>query len=144
MTHLETVKRIHSSRPYSASLLGSSALADTVEWWAAGARDRLPWAGTWRGREGIEDFFKTLDAFMDYERFETQEYVADGVAVVCFIAAAGRAIPTGRSFESQIVRVYTFAEGKIVLIRNFYDTAAYERALSDSRIGTGSRHESEG
>lgn len=74
-------------------------------------------------------FFETLNALMDYQRFEAEEYVAQDNTVVAIIAAAGRAIPTDRAFESHIVRLYTFATDKIVRVRNFYDTAAYERAL---------------
>ncbi len=129
MTNLEIVKQLHSSRPYSQNLLRSPALADTAEWWAAGSRDRLPWAGTWRGRDGIAQFFEALSRVMDYERFEAEEYITEAGIVVAIIAAGGRAIATGRSFESHIVRVYTFENGKIVRIRNYYDTAAYERAL---------------
>lgn len=129
VSNLDVVRRIHATSPYSKSLLGSGVLAEDVEWWAAGSRERLPWAGSWRGRDGIVRFFEALNAVMDYERFETEEYVADGGAVVTIISASGHAIPTGRPFESHIVRVYSFAQGKIVRIRNYYDTAAYERAL---------------
>lgn len=129
MTSLDVVKQVHSSVPYSQSLLRSPALAETVEWWAAGSPDRLPWAGVWHGRAGIARFFERLNAVMDYERFDTEQYVAQDDAVVAIIAAAGRAVPAGRAFESHIIRVYTFAGGEIVRIRNFYDTAAYERAL---------------
>ena len=130
MSNLDVVKQIHSVRPYSQSLLRSNALADNAEWWAAGSRDRLPWAGTWHGRDGIAGFFEALNSAMDYDKFAAEEYVADGSAVVAIIAASGRAIPTNRPFESHIVRVYSFDGGKIVRIRNFYDTAAYERALA--------------
>lgn len=130
MTNLEVVKQLHSSRPYSQNLLRSPALADSAEWWAAGSRDRLPWAGTWRGRDGIAQFFEALNRVMDYDRFETEEYITEGGTVVAIIAAGGRAIATGRPFESHIVRVYTFEHGKIVRIRNYYDTAAYEHALA--------------
>jgi hypothetical protein len=35
------------------------------------------------------------------------------------------------ALESHIVRGYSFRGGKIVRVRNFYDTAAYERSLGD-------------
>jgi len=73
-------------------------LADDVEWSAAGDRERLPWAGTWRGKAGVTEFFRILNSEMKYEKFEA-------------------------------VREYQFRAGRIVRVRNFYDTAAYERAL---------------
>jgi ketosteroid isomerase-like protein len=67
---------------------------------------------------------------MDYEKFDVEELISDGDHVVAIITAAGRAIRAGRPFVSHIVRVYAFRGGKIVRVRNFYDTAAYERALA--------------
>ena len=130
MSNLAVVKQLHASTPYGQNLLHSPALADGAEWWAAGSRDRLPWAGSWRGRDGIAQFFAVLNRLMDYERFDAEEYIADGNSVAAIVAAAGHAIATGKPFESHIVRVYTFRDGKIVRVRNFYDTAAYERALA--------------
>ena len=59
MSPLDVVKRLHSSPAYVPDLLGSADVADGVEWWAAGAPERLPWAGTWRGRDGMIKFFET-------------------------------------------------------------------------------------
>jgi ketosteroid isomerase-like protein len=126
----KVVERFHQARPYSCALLASPALADNVEWWAAGSRDRLPWAGSWRGKIGVEEFFRVLNAEMDYERFDAEELISDGDHVIAIVSAAGHAIRTGRPFESHIVREYTFRNGKMVRVRNFYDTAAYERALA--------------
>lgn len=125
----DIVEQLHKARPYSQALLASPALAEDVEWWAAGMREHLPWAGTWRGRTGVEEFFRILNAEMDYEKFEAEELISDGDHVIAIVSASGRAIRTGRPFESHIVREYTFRNGKIVRVRNFYDTAAYERAL---------------
>ena len=50
------IEQLHQARPYSRALLASPAIAENVEWWAAGSRDRLPWAGTWRGKSGVEEF----------------------------------------------------------------------------------------
>lgn len=51
------------------------------------------------------------------------------LVVIAIVLAAGRSIRTGRTFESHIVREYSFRGGRIVRVRNFYDTAAYERSL---------------
>jgi hypothetical protein len=125
----EVVEQLHRAKPYSAAFLGSPALDTNAEWWAAGSRERLPWAGTWRGKAGIEEFFNVLGREMDYERFEAEELIAEGNIVIAVVVAAGRSIRTGRPFESHIVREYSFRGGKIVRVRNFYDTAAYERSL---------------
>jgi len=123
------VKQLHAAKAYSKNLLASGLLAPDVEWWAAGPRDRLPWAGTWRGRDGVARFFEALNSVMEYERFEGEQYLSGGEEVAAIVQAAGHAKPTGRPFESAIVRVYTFSGGRIVRVRNYYDTAAYVDAL---------------
>src|SRR2546426_424994 len=125
----EVVEQLHRARPYSEALLASPALDPNAEWWAAGSRERLPWAGTWRGKAGIEEFFGVLNREMDYQRFEAEELIAEGDIIIAVVHAAGRSIRTGRAFESHIVREYSFRGGRIVRVRNFYDTAAYERSL---------------
>jgi ketosteroid isomerase-like protein len=126
----EIVEKLHQASPYSRALLTSPALSEDVEWWAAGSRERLPWAGVWRGKAGVQEFFRILNSEMDYEKFEAQELIAAGDRVIAIVSAGGHAIRTGRPFESHIVREYRFSDGKIVGVRNFYDTAAYERALA--------------
>ena len=42
-----------------------------------------------------------------------------------------RAKSTGQAFKSDIVRIYTMKDGRIVKVRNYYDTAAYVAALRE-------------
>jgi ketosteroid isomerase-like protein len=72
---------------------------------------------------------EVLDEHMEYERFEPLEFLADGDTVIEIVFAAGRARATGRSFQSEVVRIWTFRDGKAVRVRSFYDTDAYSRAL---------------
>jgi uncharacterized protein len=66
---------------------------------------------------------------MEYERFEPLEFFADGDTVIEIVSAGGHARATGRSFQSEVVRIWTFREGKAVRVRSFYDTRAYQRAF---------------
>lgn len=124
------IEELHRQPSYTKALLALPALADDVEWWAAGSRDRLPWAGTWRGKAAVQDFFRVLAREMKYEKFEAEELVAEGDRVIAIVSASGHAVRSGRPFESHVIREYQFRDGRIVRVRNFYDTAAYERALA--------------
>jgi uncharacterized protein len=104
-------------------------LARDVEWFVLGSTELLPWAGVFRGRDGVAEWMQRLDAHMEYERFEPIEFFADGDTVIEVVAAGGRVRATGRSFESEVVRIWTFRGAKVVRVRSFYDTGAYERAL---------------
>jgi ketosteroid isomerase-like protein len=136
MSEQENVRRVQSLYGHTDTegyFLGRAALwdllADDVEWWAAGPPDRLPWAGTVRGHEGVRGWMAVLNERMEYTQFDPLEYVAQGDTVVEVVMASGRAISTGRSFASEIVRIWTFRDGKAVKVRSYYDTAAYVVAL---------------
>lgn len=125
---LELVRRL---RPHGDQPL-LPALADEIEWWAAGDPAVLPWAGTHRGRAAVEAWFERLNAVMDYRRFEATAFIADGDEVVVVHQAGGVARATGRPFESEIVRIWTVRRGKVVRVRSYYDTHAYVVSLADS------------
>ena len=130
--HVLLLKEIHAARVYSRALLESGALADDVEWWAAGPAELLPWAGTVRGPAALAEWFARLGAAMAYEHFEATEYIAQQDQVAVVIRARGHARESGRPFASEIVRIYSFRAGKIARVRNYYDTASYVAALHGS------------
>jgi len=127
---LAAVEALHARE---GGLLARSSLfdlvADDVEWYVLGSPDELPWAGTFRGSDGVRRWMEVLDEHMEYERFEPIEFFADGDTVIEIVVAAGRARATGRSFQSEVVRIWTFRDEKAVRVRSFYDTDAYARAF---------------
>ena len=104
------------------------ALADDVEWSAPGPPE-VPYAGTYRGREGVARFLATLDAALEYERWEPQEFVAQGDTVVVVGEERWRAKPTGKVADNPWVIVVTLRDGKVVRSRNYEDTAAVQTAF---------------
>ena len=104
-------------------------LDEKVEWEALGPTHLFPWAGTHRGHEGVRRWFELLNGAMAYERFELLELYADGDTVIEVIAAAGNARATGADFASEVVRVWTFRDGKAIRVRSYYDTHSYAAAL---------------
>jgi ketosteroid isomerase-like protein len=89
----------------------------------------------WRGLAGLEAFQSALDRTMRYDRVELREYMVSANEVGAVFFGEGMARATGRPFRSEILRLYTFdpAGGRIVRVRNFYDTHAYVAAV----LGTG-------
>jgi ketosteroid isomerase-like protein len=127
--HLSVIRSIHEGRGIIQRARESGILGDGVEWWVAGPPDVLPFAGTWRGIAGIVEFERRLDASMRYDRVELIRYLVSGDDVAAIFRGAGVAKTTGRPFEREIVRLYTFRDGKVVRVRNYYDTAAYVAAV---------------
>lgn len=132
---LEQLKAIHAAPVYSEALKASGLLADDIEWWVMGDPEVFPWAGTWRGIDGVKEFFARLNAEMRYDRFKLEDYVADADHVVAIISAGGTARKSGRRFDSGIVRIYTLRNGLIVRVTNYYDTHAYAQALRAAEPG---------
>jgi ketosteroid isomerase-like protein len=104
-------------------------LADDVEWHATGPLELFPWGGTHHGHDGVRRWFATLNDTMAYSKFELRELYEDGDTVVEVIVAAGEARATGEPFASEVVRIWSFRDGKAIRVRSYYDTYAYARAL---------------
>jgi uncharacterized protein len=134
---LAIVRWIHEGSGIIQRFRDSGALADSVEWIVPGPPDVLPFAGTWRGLAGIAQFQRQLDATMRYDRVELREYLASANSVAAVFLGEGVARATGHPFRSEIVRLYTFdpATGRIVRVRNFYDTGAYIAAVRGEAAG---------
>ncbi|HYU49908.1 MAG TPA: nuclear transport factor 2 family protein [Candidatus Limnocylindria bacterium] len=112
-------------------------LAEDVEWWVAGPPDAFAWAGTFHGHDGVRRWADALNAAMDYTRFELLEIFGAGDTVVEIIGAGGTAHATGRPFESEVVRIWTFRGRSAVRVRSFYDTSAYAEALAGEKRDSG-------
>jgi len=69
---------------YAAFLRGDiatvlNALTDDVEWdGVKGTEGTLPQAGLRRGKAEVARFFQQVDSTTQFERFEPQEYIAQG------------------------------------------------------------------
>jgi ketosteroid isomerase-like protein len=127
----EAVRQLHD--PDESGRLRRNPLFDLldeeVEWQALGPTDLFPWAGTHYGHDGVRRWFELLNAAMDYERFELLELYCDDETVVEVIAAAGKARASEATFASEVVRVWTFHDGKAIRVRSYYDTHGYAAAL---------------
>ena len=104
-------------------------LTDDVEWTEQGP-SVIPFAGTFRGREGIAEFFTLLDETLEFEQFEPRKFVGQGDTVVVVGYERGLVKPTGRTFEHEWAHVYTLRDGKIATGLFLEDTAALVDALS--------------
>lgn len=112
---------------------GAQTLAEDVEWWVAGSPELLPFSGTVRGPDAVVEWHKVLRALFHYG--DDQEVVSlsgdDEVALLLFRATV-TALPTGRSFASEIARVFFVRDGRIERVRSYFDTHAYVTALGAS------------
>lgn len=126
--NLAIVTRLHSrERPMRDMLL--EVATEDFEWWIPGDPTLLPWAGTWRGREGLIRQTELLHAGLAYTEFELLQIFADADDDVVISRAGGHAKATGRSFSLETARVFTLRDGKVRRVRTYSDTGVYLAAL---------------
>ena len=104
-------------------------LAEDVEWRVYGPEGLIPYAGVYRGHEGVKCFFDRLAEAVAIEAFDPREYVVQCDQVVAIGCEKGRAKPTGREFKNDWVHVFGFRNGKVAQFREFGDTAALVAAF---------------
>ncbi len=129
--NLAVAKRLEAEDFGSQRFL--DGLSEDVEWWVAGSPSILPWAGIFKGRANVANWVKILQHNLNYQKWES-DWLVKGDTVVEFVRAAGVAKATGRPYESDIVRVWTVRDGKVVKVRSFYDTAAYAIAIDALKL----------
>ena len=94
------------------------------------AEERLPYGGTWLGRERIGEFLEAHDAAEEIVVFEPMQMAADGDTVFVLGQFVGKAKPMATTWSTRFVHVLTFRDGLLKRWEAFFDTAAAIAARS--------------
>ncbi len=99
---------------------------DKIDWQFHGGT-RVPYSGRFGNRD-IPGWFAAVAAHEDVQAFEPREFIAAGehVTVIGWERCAVR--PSGRTFESPWVHVFTVKGGKVTRFWGMYDTEASSTA----------------
>lgn len=103
------------------------AFAEDVEW-ELPEMENVPFAGKWRGHEGVRQFFSKVFEVQDVVRFEPEEYIAQGDKVVALGHFIMRIKATAIEFGSKWAQVWTVKDGKVLRFYEYVDTAVVSRA----------------
>ncbi|WP_123465110.1 MULTISPECIES: nuclear transport factor 2 family protein [unclassified Streptomyces] len=91
----------------------------------------LPYGGTWRGHDGMTDFFLRMAQVWESFDMVEQEFLATGETAVVLTQVRARARATGRELSFPILQTVTVEDGRITEVRPFYwDTAAVADACT--------------
>jgi uncharacterized protein len=111
------------------TLLG--LMTDDVDWHAViGTAAHVPFSGPRTGKAAVAEFFKQVAASEDFQQFEPREFVAQGDKVVALGHYRAVTKPTGRTFDSDFVMVFTLRGGKVAAFREFTDSAGINAAFA--------------
>lgn len=104
-------------------------VTDDVEWISAGSSE-IPYAGRFRGRDRVREFFTTLAANVDFQTFEPREFIAQGDTVVVLGHEVARAKSTTRQMSGEWAMVFRMRDGKIARFQEYSDTENAAAAFS--------------
>ena len=95
-----------------------------------GASDKVPTAGRRSGKPAVAAFFKTLSESISFSTFEPRDFIAQGDKVVAVGHYVGKAISTGRTFESDWAMIFTFKNGGVVDFKEFTNATQLNAAFA--------------
>lgn len=96
---------------------------ENIEWTSPGPED-LPTSGTRRGAAAVRDFFGSVGALFQFERFEPREFIAQGDRVIVLGEDRARLKATGNVIDGEWAHSFTLRNGKIVNFKEYLDTSA--------------------
>jgi ketosteroid isomerase-like protein len=95
------------------------ALAERVEW---DVTSILPQGGSWRGRDGVQEFFDLLGSQWADLALEIEQLLSDGDHVVAIGRAAGRLREHGDAAAGYLfAHVFTLTDGAVTRFREWAD-----------------------
>jgi len=105
-------------------------LDDNCTWVTPGPKDKLPWAGTFKGKQEIANFFGRVAENLEFSEFASREMIEQGDTVVALGTLTARAKKTGKTMKNEWAHVFKFRQGKVVYFQEYIDTAADVLAMS--------------
>jgi len=131
MSEQEDLQIVH--RIYDAFSSGDLAailnlMADDVDWLFFGSA-KIPWAGSRRGRSGVEQFFKAAADTFEVEAFQPDEFLIAGGTIVVLGHERMTVRATGRVVAANWAHIWQLRQSRVVRFREYSDTAAWEAGL---------------
>ena len=91
-SNLETTKKAYELfKQGDISALVKDIVDDTCTWISPGPQDKLPWAGSFKGRQEIADFFARVAQNLDFAEFAPREMIEQRDTVVVIGTSSARA-----------------------------------------------------
>ena len=124
-SNLETTKKGYELfKQGDISTLVKDIVDDTCKWISPGPQDKLPWAGNFKGKQEIADFFARVAQNLDFTEFVPREMIEQGDTVVVIGTSSVRAKRTGKTIKEDWVHIFKYNQGRMVFFQEYTDTAA--------------------
>jgi ketosteroid isomerase-like protein len=109
---------------------GLALLSPDVVWIYHGPTDRIPFAGVFRGIEGVEQFFARVAETIEVKEMAVASLHDAGDFIVGRGVEHSRSLATGKEYRVNWLHVYRVENGLVTSFEEFLDTAAVAEALA--------------
>lgn len=109
-------------------------ITDDVDWINEGP-ESIPYAGTFKGRQEVERFFRGLGSTLDNGRVTATEWIAEGDNVVSLGRFSATVKKTAKRIDVPVAHVFTIRDDKIARWVGFSDTARVAEAYAEAAMG---------
>ncbi len=108
-SNLETTKRGYElfKRGDIATLV-TDIVGDDCIWISPGPEDKLPWAGHFKGKQEVADFFTRVAQSLEFTEFVPGEFIEQGDTVVAIGRSIARSKKTGKAIKDDWVHVFKY------------------------------------
>ena len=131
---VEVVRRIYKAIVEDDIPTRLSLVTDDFDLCLFGS-DKIPMAGRWRGRAGLEQFLGKIAEALEFQIFQPDEFIDAGNKVVVLGHERCLVRSTRRVVDANWAHVWTVRDGLICRHVEYTDTAAWELgfAVADER-----------
>ncbi len=131
VSNLETTKKAYELfKQGDIPTLVKDFVDDTCTWISPGPQDKLPWAGNFKGRMEIADFFARVAQNLDFTEFAPREMIEQGDTVVVIGTSSARVKKTGKTMKDDWAHIFKFSQGRVTFFQEYTDTAAAVLGMS--------------
>lgn len=123
-----TLDRFYAAlKALSATDLATCVTPDFVLDWQG--TPSIPWAGTWRGVDGLLSFVKELNACVDILDVQRLHQLEDASVTVVVLRGHWRLKATGQEIRATACNLFTFDDGRIRTYTVLNNSAAFAEGL---------------
>lgn len=97
--------------------------------WSTWENEKVPFAKTYKGKNGVAEFFQTLAGSVDYSAFNPTAYYAADNKVFAKVFHAATVKATGKSFAHDTVLEFTIEDEKIKSFFAYVDSLDQAQAF---------------
>ncbi len=106
-----------------------AVLDEEIDWLFNGRASDVPFAGHYHGHAGMGQFFGTVAQSAEVHAFGPTEMHSFGDHVLALGHERVSVRATGKTFETDWIHFFTLKDGKIIRLREYYDTATIAEAF---------------